>query len=133
MKTTEKGRLSITTDRNNKQVVVFQPINNTIWMNRNELCELFGVYMQATNVAIDAIFKAKIFRVEDVCKCQRHVKGNRINYDITEVNLDVVVAMAFHLDSPNAMLLRKWFMEQLMRPKRIDFSLLNTTQNYSLN
>ncbi|KAA6304156.1 hypothetical protein EZS27_044201, partial [termite gut metagenome] len=53
--------------------------------------------------------------------------------DITEVNLDVVVAMAFHLDSPNATLLRKWFMEQLMRPKRIDFSLLHTTQNYSLN
>jgi hypothetical protein len=55
-KINNKGLLSIRIDNNNKMCVVFKPVNGTVWMDRNELCGLFGCYMKDIDRCIGDIF-----------------------------------------------------------------------------
>jgi hypothetical protein len=56
-KINNKGLLSIRINNDNKMCVVFKPVNGTVWMERNELCELFGCYMKGVDRCLGDIFE----------------------------------------------------------------------------
>lgn len=133
MKNVEKGKLTIRMDEFHNLTVIFQMGENTVWMDKNELCELFDVYMPEIESCLDTIFKKDILHVEKVCKYHMVVKGCKIVYDITEVNLEVIVAMAFYLNCPNARILREWIMERFLKNEKFLFPDLSIDYGYSLN
>ena len=132
-KVKNNGLLSIQIGGNNEMEVVFKPVNGNIWMNRNELCELFGCYLKETDESLETIFKKEMFRVEDTCKYHIIAGGKRVSYDITEVNLTVIIALAFLMTTPQAKTLRTWFIEQLLNMKTLDIPFVNIGQNFLLN
>jgi len=132
-KVKNNGLLSIRIDGNNKMEVVFKPVDGNIWMNRNELCELFGCYLKDIDESLETIFKKEMFRVEDTCKYHIIAGGKRVSYDITEVNLTVIIALAFLMTTPQAKTLRTWFIEQLLNMKTLDIPFVNIGQNFLLN
>lgn len=107
------GMLAIRADGNNEMKVVFKPINATVWMNRNELYQLFGCYIKEIDQCIGEIFEKNMLRVEETCKYHTIAGGRHISYDIMSVNLTVIITMAFRLGTPEARTLRMWFVEQL--------------------
>lgn len=133
MKNIEKGKLAIRMDEYHNPTVVFQMTGDTVWMDKNELCELFDVYMPKIESCLDTIFRTGILHVEKVCKYHMVVKGSRIVYDITEVSLDVIIAMAFHLNCPNARILREWIMEHFIKNEKLLCLDFSTGYGYSLN
>lgn len=133
MKTNEKGKLSIEIGKDNKPTVLFCPVGNTVWMDRNDLCELFGVYMPAIDTCLNSIFKTNMFYLPDVCQYHLLCQRNRMSYDITAVNLDVIIAMAFRIESCNAGILRNWFFGRFREPKLVHLPLLGVTQDYLWN
>lgn len=133
MKNVEKGKLEIRIDEHHNPTVVFQMTGNTVWMDKNELCKLFDVYMPEIKSCLDTIFKNSILHIEKVCKYHMVVKGCKIVYDITEVNLEVIVAMAFYLNCPNARILREWIMERFLKNEKFLFPDLSIDYGYSLN
>ncbi|MDR1201476.1 MAG: hypothetical protein LBL58_07605 [Tannerellaceae bacterium] len=128
-----KGLLSIRINGNNKMCVVFKPVNGTVWMDRNELCELFGCYMKDIDRCIGDIFERNMLRVEDTCKYHIIAGGRRISYDITTVNLTVIITMAFKLETPEARTLRMWFMEEFTKMKCLDVLFPDTGEKFRLN
>ncbi len=106
-----KGILRIETDENNSgfQRVVFEPVNSTVWLRRSELSSLFGVYQQKINACLNSLIEDNFFNVDEVCRHERYVSGSRVKYDVKEVRLEVVIALAFRISSPRATLLREWF------------------------
>ena len=132
-KVNNKGLLSIRIGDNNKMEVVFKPVDGNVWMDRNELCELFGCYLKEINEAIETIFKKEMFRVEDTCRYHIIAGGRRISYDITDVNLTVIIALTFLMTTPQAKTLRQWFIEQLLKMKNLDIPFVNIGQNFILN
>ena len=132
-KVKNNGLLSIRIGGNNKMEVVFKPVDGNIWMNRNELCELFGCYLKEIDESLETIFKKEMFRVEDTCKYHIIAGGKRISYDITEVNLTVIIALAFLMTTPQSRTLRTWFIEQLLNMKTLDIPFANIRQNFLLN
>lgn len=134
MTTTKRGKLYIETDGNNKHTITFEPINNTVWMNKAELVELFGVYIQTINSHIEAIYKTKAFREEDTSKYDLYVSGNRIKYDMREFNLEVIIALAFRIDSWQAKVFRGWIINKLLNCNSIvEYPLSGEEQNHLLN
>jgi hypothetical protein len=127
------GLLEIRINNNNEMDVVFQPVNNTVWMDRNQLCELFGCYMKDIDKCIEDIFEKKMLRVEETCKYHIIAGGRRVSYDITEVNLIVIITMAFWLDTPEAGTLKMWFVEQVAKMKSLDVLLVDMGKNAWLN
>lgn len=132
MKTSDKGKLAIITDRNGNPHVIFEPINDTVWMHKAELSELFGVYQQTINACLDSIFNIKTFRVEEVCKYDLVVRRSKVRYDMCSFRLEVIIALAFRLHSPNAEIIRQWVISQLLKSGLANLHLADI-QNYSLN
>lgn len=129
----KKGKLLIKIESDNTHKVEFLPINGTVWMNRNELCELFGCYLKDIDESLETIFKKEMFRVEDTCHYHIIAEGKRISYDIIEVNLTVIIALAFIMTTPQSRTLRTWFIEQLLNMKNLDIPFVNIGQNFLLN
>jgi len=113
-----RGILRIETDENNPNSgkVVFEPVDSTVWLRKPELPALFGVYGQKINACLDSLIEGNFFNVDEVCRDELYVSGNRIRHDIREVRLEVVIAMAFRIDSPNAKTLREWFTGRSLQP-----------------
>jgi len=129
----DKGLLSIRVDNNNKMKVVFKPVDNNIRMNRNELCELFGCRLKDIDSCIERIFKKEMFRIEDTCHYHIIAAGKHISFDITEVSLSVIIALAFMMTTPQAATLRTWFAGQILRNKSLDIPFVDMEQNFLLN
>lgn len=129
----DKGKLSIEPDYNNKPGVIFQPVNSTVWLRKAELPELFGVSIQKVNACLDAVLKENIIDVEESCKYELYVNRKHIRYDIREINLEVIIAMAFRMDSPNAKILREWFIRRCVYPGTNIPAPLSGTADFCLN
>lgn len=132
MKTSNKGKFAITTNLNGNSYVIFEPVNGTIWMHKAELSELFGVYQQTINACLDSIFKTKTFRAEEVCEYDLVVRGSKVRYDMCSFRLEVIIALAFRLYSPNAEIIRQWVISRLLNSGLTNLHLVNI-QGYSLN
>lgn len=125
--------LSIQIDGSNKIKVIFKPVDGNVWMNRNELCELFDCHLKDIDKSLEVIFGKKMFRVEDTCRYHTIAGGKHVSYDITDVNLTVIIALAFIMTTPQAGTIRTWFIEQLLKSKSLDISFANIGQNFLLN
>lgn len=85
-----------------------------IWMTLPEIVELFGTTAAAVCAGIKAILKENALHDYDVCKCIRLDNGNS-----TDVyNMEVVIALAFRLDTYPAAALRSWIVRKATTPVR---------------
>ena len=75
----------------------------------------------------------QMFRVEDTCRYHILAGGRRVSYDITDVNLTVIIALTFLMTTPQAKTLRMWFIEKLFKMKNLDIPLYNIGQDFILN
>lgn len=116
MKTKDKGQLTITMDGNNNPRILFEPINGTVWLRKAELPSLFGVRVQTIQTCLNSILKESVVCVEETCKYELYVSGNRVRYDVREVNLDVIIAIAFRIRSLQTEVLRDWFIQRCLYP-----------------
>lgn len=128
-----KGLLSIQISDTNNMEVIFQPVNNTVWKGRNELPELFGCYAKDIDLCLGEIFEKNMLRVEDTCKYHIIAGRGRIRYDITDVNLTVIITMAFRLETSEAQTLRIWFINQFNKMKFLEGLLADTGEQFRLN
>lgn len=85
-----------------------------IWMTEAEIVELFGTTARAVYAGIKVIFKENALHDYDVCKCIRLDSGNSADV----YNMEVVVALAFRLDTYSAAVFRKWLVKKATIPRR---------------
>ena len=83
-----------------------------VWMSEPELVELFGTTAGAVGSGIKSVLKEEALNAYEVCKCVRLTSGN--NADV--YNMEVVIALAFRLDTYPAALLRRWLVRKATMP-----------------
>jgi hypothetical protein len=128
-----KGILRIEQGENNSYRIVFEPEGSTVWLRKAELPFLFDVKVQAVNACLDAIIRENTVDVRKTCRYDLYAGGSRIRYDVREVRLEVVIAMAFRIGSPQAKALREWCTGRCLHPG-IDVSVpLSGTADFCLN
>lgn len=117
----ERGIITITENG----VVTMQ--TTPVWMTQQEMSDAFNVFGCHIRKAVHAIYKNMELLEEETV---RHVRQNgRICYDV--YSLEMVIAVAFRLQSREAMAFRKFIMERLYianREKTVNlfFSLSGT-------
>ncbi len=85
-----------------------------VWMTESELVELFGATAGAVNAGIKAITKGDVLNDYEVCKYICLENGNRADI----YNMEVVISLAFRLDTRNASVFRKWLIRRAAAPMR---------------
>ena len=98
----EYGRLNMPTD------------TVSVWMTEAEIVELFGTTAGAVYAGIKTIFKENALHDYEVCKCIRLDSGNSADV----YNMEVVIALAFRLDTYPAAALRSWIVRKGTTPVR---------------
>lgn len=87
---------------------------NEIWMTAWEIAELFNVTTSAVNNAIKAIRKSDVLNDYVVC---RYIKlGNGLSADV--YSLEIIIPVAFRLDTYHAQLFRRWLMEKALAKEK---------------
>lgn len=86
----------------------------SVWMTLPEIVELFGTTAGAVHTGIKAIFKENVLHDYEVCTCIRLDSGNRADV----YNMEVVVALAFRLNTYPASVFRKWLVKTATAPRR---------------
>lgn len=83
-------------------------------MTEAEIVELFGTTAAAVSSAIKVIVKSDALNDYEVCKCIRLDSGNSADV----YNMEVVVALAFRLNTYPASVFRKWLVRTATTPRR---------------
>ena len=82
-----------------------------IWMSESELVDLFGVFIPKLRNAIKALYKEELVKPYEA---ERTIK-KRDNLYVTVYNMEVVMLLAFRLNSYQARAVRRELMERIER------------------
>ena len=82
-----------------------------IWMSESELVDLFGVFIPKLRTTIQTLYKEELIRPYET---ERTIKQKR-NLHLTVYNMEVVMLLAFRLNSYQARAIRKELTERISR------------------
>ena len=94
--------------------------SNDVWMSEMELVELFGVIATTLRAAIKAIYKNGVFCSATTQRCEFATPTSWTTY----YNLEVVIALAFRLNTYEAGRIRQKVLEALCQRKESVYLLL---------
>ena len=102
--------------------------SNSVWMSEMELVELFGVIAPTLRAAIKAIYKSGTLCPVSTQRCDLATPKGWATY----YNLEVVIALAFRLNTYEASRIRQKVLERICQRKEsgIDFLILLGDNSY---
>ena len=99
-----------------------------IWMSESELVDLFGVFIPKLRNTIKGLYKEELIKPYEA---ERTIK-KRDNLYVTVYNMEVVLLLAFHLNTYQARAVRRELMERISRdhkPFEVILTALNGIRN----
>ena len=95
-------------------------LSDNVWMSEMELVELFGVIAPTLRAAIKAIYKSETLCPISTQRCDLVIPKNWATY----YNLEVVIALAFRLNTYEASRIRQKVLESLCQREENGINLL---------
>ena len=86
---------------------------NTVWLNQNQISELFNVGKSTINYHINNILREEELSKNSVVRIFRITAEDGKNYNVYYYNLDMIIAIGFRVKSNVATIFRKWANETL--------------------
>ena len=93
--------------------------DSNVWMSKMELVELFGVLAPTLRAAIKAIYKSEMLCPATTQRCDTITPASWATF----YNLEMVVALAFRLNTYEASRIRQKVLESLTQRKMEVFNL----------
>lgn len=103
--------------------------SGNVWMSEMELVELFGVIAPTLRAAIRAIYKSGTLSTTTTLQCDLVTPASWATF----YNLEVVIALAFRLNTYEASRVRQRILESICQRKEngIDFLILLGNNSHS--
>ena len=102
-------------------------LSDNVWMSEMELVELFGVIAPTLRAAIKAIYKSETLCPISTQRCDLVIPKIWATY----YNLEVVIALAFRLNTYEASRIRQKVLEGLCKRKENEINLLISLGHYA--
>ena len=99
--------------------------SGNVWMSEMELVELFGVITPTLRAAIKAIYKSGMFSSITTQQCEFATPTSWATY----YNLEVVIALAFRLNTYEASRIRQKVLESICQRKESEINILLSLGN----
>lgn len=95
------------------QVYIELSEDGTVWMTKNEISTLFNVYRSSVETNLKQLFKSDGL-IEKTVKNEEHQASENGQRRIVEYfNLEVIIALAYRMNSFPCIQLRKWVAKQV--------------------
>ena len=102
--------------------------SGNVWMSEMELVELFGVISPTLRAAIKAIYKSGTLCPVSTQRCDLATPASWATF----YNLEMVIALAFRLNSYEASRIRQKVLESLCQRKESEISILLSLESIGL-
>ena len=99
-----------------------------IWMSESEMVDLFGVFIPKLRKTIKALYKEELVKPYEA---ERTIK-KRDNLYVTVYNMEIVLLLAFRLNSYQARAVRRELMERISRD-HMPFEVILTAINGTIS
>lgn len=99
--------------------------SSNVWMSEMELVELFGVIAPTLRATIKALYKSGILNPATTQQCDLATPASWATY----YNLEVIIALAFRLNTYEASKIRQTVLKSLCQRKENAISLLISLQS----
>ena len=110
-----KGYIKINNEEGEKPSVEVQLINNTLWLTKWEMAELFGVFTNTIGNNLRSIFKSGLLSEKDVTYNYSYTTKNGQKAHTVFYNLEAIVFVSYRISSANARLFRQWLNDTLRK------------------
>ncbi len=100
--------------------VTIRPVAGTVWMTKHQIAELFGCFVAKVVSNIPAILKSGALDENRVCRFHRYKDGSGVEL----YSLEMIMALAFRIDTRNAVLFRRWLIERATQPQHPPVSVI---------
>ena len=97
-----------------EDMVIYAPHHGEVWMTAWEIAELFYVSGVTVRNTIKRIFKQGVLKEFEAAKYITLDNGNKADV----YSMEMVMAIAFQLDTSWAQIFRKWMWKELSTKKR---------------
>ena len=87
-------------------------IGGTVWMTKHQIADLFGCFVAKVVSNIAAVLKSGVLDESRVCRLHRYKDGGGVEL----YSLEMIVALAFRIDTRNADIFRRWLIKQAVQP-----------------
>ncbi len=87
-------------------------VGGAVWMTKHQIAELFGCFVSKVVSNIAAVLKSGVLDESRVCRFHRYRDGGGIEL----YSLEMIVALAFRIDTRNADIFRRWLIERAVQP-----------------
>ena len=108
------GNIKIRFEEGRNPSVEMQLANNNLWLTKNEMARFLGVFVQKINTEVNGIFKNRLLNEQDCTICNRYI-DNGLEKQSTFYNLDVLIFLAYHIDSFEIRIFREFVKTALYR------------------
>lgn len=95
------------------QVYIELSENGTVWMTKNEISTLFNVYCSSVETNLKLLFKSDGLMEQTVKKEEHQASENGQKRIVEYFNLEVIIALAYRMNSYPCIQLRKWVAKQV--------------------
>ena len=108
MKQAEENQIIIYNTDDGKARVTLYAKDGNIWMNQNQMAELFATYIPNVSIHISNILKDGELQENSVVKQYLTTAADGKNYQVTFYALDMVLAIGFRVRSKRGTQFRRW-------------------------
>ena len=109
----KRGYININNEEGEQPSVEVQLVNNTLWLTKWEMAELFGVFTNTIGNNLRSILKSGLLWEKDVTYTHSYTTKNGQKAHAVFYNLDAVVFVSYRISSANARLFRQWLNDAL--------------------
>jgi hypothetical protein len=104
----EEQNIIIYNTQDGKSAVSLYAKDGSVWMNQNQLAELFDTSIPNISMHISNILKEKELEVNSVIKDYLTTASDGKNYNVTFYSLDMILAIGFRVRSKRGTQFRQW-------------------------
>ena len=110
----EENQIVIYENKHGNQVEV-RLENQTLWLNQQQIANLFGVNRQAITKHLKNIFSEEELDESSVSSILEHTASDGKNYKTLFYNLDAIISVGYRVNSKNATAFRRWATDTLKK------------------
>ncbi|MDD2840446.1 MAG: virulence RhuM family protein [Rickettsiales bacterium] len=107
------GEIIIYKSDDGKTKISLKIENNSVWLNQNQIVELFNSTKSNISEHIKNIFESNELNEETVVRKFRTTATDGKNYDIKYYNLDVILSIGYRVRSERGIQFRNWASDKL--------------------
>lgn len=109
----EHGNIIIYKDKNNNNNIEVKMVNNTVWLNQEQIVKLYHSSKSNVSEHIKHILEDGELEENSTIRKFRTVASNGKTYNMNYYNLEMIVAIGFRVRSNTGTDFRKWANERL--------------------